>query len=107
MGALPDQKLQIVRTLVETAPDQVVSSLQLALASAGGDPALADVRRLVENEAADRRLRNAVLSPVVPFFRAGPRPTHGFSFPPRALSMIWRGLRSCSMYPVTIASSTS
>ena len=46
MGALPDQKLQIVRTLVETAPDQVVSSLQLALASAGGDPALADVRRL-------------------------------------------------------------
>lgn len=104
MGALPDQKLQIVRTLVETAPDQVVSSLQLALASAAGDPALADVRRLVENEAADRRLRNAVLSPVIPFFRAGPRPAHGLSFPPRALSMIWRGLKEEAPTEVAVAS---
>jgi hypothetical protein len=41
MAAIAAQKLQIIRTLVETAPDSALRSLELALASAGAQGALA------------------------------------------------------------------
>lgn len=92
MTSLPDQKLDVVRQLVQQAPDRVVGGLQAALTDAG-DGRLSEVRRLVELEAADRRLRNFVLSPVAPLFRAGRRGL-GVLLPPRALSLLWRGLKS-------------
>jgi hypothetical protein len=51
MSGLSAQKVQIVRRLVETSPDRVVSALQAALAQTSGEDALADVRRLVEADA--------------------------------------------------------
>ncbi len=92
MSALPEAKLKIVRSLVEQAPDKAVATLLAALSADGGlDPGLAAVRVIVEIEARDRRARNGVLSPIVPFCAAGR--TGRVSFPPRALAKLWRALR--------------
>lgn len=100
MAALSERKLQIVRTLVEAAPDQVVSGLHTALAEAGADSPLASVRRLVETEARDRRLRNVVLQPMIPLCVAGAHPGR-LVFPSRALSNVWRGLKAVA--PAAVA----
>lgn len=92
MAGLPDAKIDIVRSLVAGAPDKVVSSLRTALATATGDTPLNGVRRLVEAEVAERRLRNAVLEPVVPLFRSAD--ADGLAFSPAALPLLWRGLRA-------------
>ncbi|CAN5799869.1 hypothetical protein BH11PSE1_BH11PSE1_22080 [soil metagenome] len=93
MPGLSDRKIEIVRHLVESAPDKIVGGLQNALAAASGDSVLAGVRRLVETEVADHRLRNAVLSPIAPLCVAGIDKDH-ISFPPRVLALIWRGLKA-------------
>lgn len=94
MAGLPDAKIEIVRSLVASAPDKVVSSLRAALATATGDTPLNGVRRLVEAEVTERRLRNAVLEPVVPLFRQGD--VDGLAFAPAALPLLWRGLRAAA-----------
>ena len=93
MGALSERKVEIVRMLVETAPDKVVGSLQQALAETPDDSALGGVRRLVEYEVRDRTLRNTILGPIAPMCVASADPRI-MSFPPRAFSQIWRGLRN-------------
>lgn len=97
MAGLSEQKIEIVRTLVQSAPDRVVGGLQAALVNAGADPALSSVRRLVEVEAADRRLRNIVLGPIAPLCVGDGRDEHRLRFPAAALGAIWRGLRA--LYP--------
>lgn len=96
MGGLPEAKFEIVRTLVESAPDRVINGLQKALANATGDSSLGDVRRLVEGEAADRRLRNAVLSPIAPLFVGDGRDENRLVFPVRALSLLWKALKDAA-----------
>src|SRR5438105_2900113 len=93
MSALSERKLEIVRTLVETAPDTVVDGLNQALAGASGDSALASVRRVVETEARDRQLRNVVLLPVAPMCLGDGRDLLRLIFPARVLGLIWRGLK--------------
>ena len=93
MPGLSDRKIEIVRHLVESAPDKIVGGLQNALAAASGDSVLAGVRRLVESEVADRRLRNAVLSPIAPLCVAGAAEQDHIRFPSRVLALIWRGLK--------------
>lgn len=96
MGGLPEAKFAIVRTLVESAPDRVIGGLQRALANAMGDSSLGDVRKLVEGEAADRRLRNAVLSPVAPLFLGDGRDESRLVFPARAFSLLWKSLKEAA-----------
>lgn len=93
MAALSERKLEIVRTLVETAPDQVVDGLQQALAEASGDTALGSVRRLIETEARDRQLRNIVLLPIAPMCVGDGRDPLRMTFPARVMGLIWRGLK--------------
>ena len=93
MAALSDRKIEIVRTLVESAPDRIVGGLQRALADTGGDTVLASVRALVEAEADDRILRNAVLQPIAPLCVGAGSGKHGLVFPARALALVWRGLK--------------
>ncbi|WP_309605837.1 hypothetical protein [Phenylobacterium sp.] len=93
MGALSERKIEIVRTLVETAPDRIVGNLQLALAQSGDDTVLADVRLLVEAEARDRALRNAVFAPLAPLCVGDGSDGHSLVFPARALALVWRGLK--------------
>ena len=106
MVALTERKIAIVRTLVESAPDGIVGRLQQALAETGGDTALAGVRRLVEIEAADRRLRNMVLQPVAPMCVGDGVSTRQLVFPARALSLLWQGLKVLSPEGVAAAAAT-
>ena len=94
MAALPERKLDIVRTLVESAPDKVVNGLNQALADVGGDTALGSVRRLVETEARDRHLRNIVLLPIAPMCVGDGRDPLRLTFPSRIMGLIWRGLKT-------------
>ena len=94
MAALSERKLNVVRTLVETAPDGVVDGLHQALAEASGDTALSSVRRLVETEVRDRQLRNIVLLPIVPMCVGDGSDPLRLTFPVRILGLIWRGLKA-------------
>ncbi|MFN3571949.1 MAG: hypothetical protein ACK4TR_00365 [Phenylobacterium sp.] len=102
MGVLPEQKLAVVRNLVEAAPDRVVGDLRAALAGAGGDSGLVDVRLLVETEARDRQLRNAVFLPIAPLCIGDGR-TERLTFPARALALVWKGLRDQATHEVARA----
>jgi hypothetical protein len=92
MAAIATKKLAMVRMLVETAPDSALRSLELALSGAGSDSALASVRGLVEDETADRFVRNTILAPIIPLFAR--RDADLASFPSRALTLLWKGLRT-------------
>ena len=94
MPVLPDAKIDIVRTLVREAPDKVVNGLRSALAQAGGDTALAGVRRVVDAEVADRNLRNKVLEPLAPLFIGDGSAPGVLNFPARSLALLWRGLKA-------------
>jgi hypothetical protein len=91
MAAIAAQKLQIIRTLVETAPDSALRSLELALSSAGATGSLAAVRGLVEDETANRFIRNNVLAPIVPLCAS--RPAGAIAFPSPTLSRLWKALK--------------
>jgi len=94
MVALSERKIEIVRRLVEAAPDKVVGGLRAALAETADDSALAGVRRLVESEARDRALRNAVLLPIVPMCVGDGSDSGRLTFPSRVVALIWRGLKA-------------
>ncbi|HSV04033.1 MAG TPA: hypothetical protein VLI41_12590 [Phenylobacterium sp.] len=94
MAALSEHKIEIVRQLVAAAPDRVVGGLQLALAETADDSALAGVRRLVETEALDRRLRNTALQPLAPMCVGDGKDASHLVFPAYALALLWRGLKS-------------
>ena len=91
---LSERKIEIVRTLVESAPDKIVGGLHPALSASSGDSVLAGDKLLVEAEADDRLLRNTVFQPVGPLFVGDGTGTHSLVFPSRALSLIWRGLKA-------------
>ena len=65
MGALNDDRLGLVRALIETAPDSAVRDLELALRAETGGP-LAAVRALVRTELSERAVRDVVVAPVSP-----------------------------------------
>jgi hypothetical protein len=94
MAALSERKLDIVRTLVDSAPDAVVDGLRQALAAAGGDAALAAVREMVDLEANDRQLRNAVLGPLVPMCVGDGTDPLRLTFPVQVAGQLWRGLKA-------------
>jgi hypothetical protein len=103
MVALNERKIAVVRTLVEAAPDTVVGRLQHALADTGGDPGLTAVRRLVEIETTDRRLRNLMLQPIVPMCVGDGAGARTLVFPARALATLWRGLKEIAPEVVAAA----
>ena len=93
MAGLSDQKMEIVRRLVEQAGDTIVGNLSSALASSQSDSLLGGVQTMVEAELADRRLRDAVFSPVASLFVGGAQSAERLTFPRRALGLIWRALK--------------
>jgi hypothetical protein len=92
MAAIAAHKLQIIRTLVQTAPDAALRSLELALSGVGEVGSLAQVRSLVEVETTERFVRNNVLAPIVPL--CAQRHEGQISFPPVALARLWKALKS-------------
>src|SRR5688572_15625352 len=103
MVALSERKIEIVRTLVESAPDKVVGGLQAALAETSEESALGPVRRLVEAEAHERRLRNSVLQPIAPLCTGAGKDPQALTFPPRVLPVLWRGIRAIDPIGVSTA----
>jgi hypothetical protein len=103
MVALTERKIEIVRTLVEAAPDRVVGGLQAALAETPPESALAGVRRLVEAEASERVVRNTVLQPLAPMCRGDGRAPDAMTFPARVLPLVWRGLMALRPAEVDVA----
>jgi hypothetical protein len=97
--------LAIVGTLVESAPDKALEALNAALESAGGDTALAQVRRIVEAEARDRQLRNAALLPIVPMCVGAGRDPDRLVFPALVLPRLWRALKVRASEAVAAAES--
>ncbi|HEY4031935.1 MAG TPA: hypothetical protein VGM25_16435 [Caulobacteraceae bacterium] len=88
-----NDRLGVVRALLETAPDPAVRDLDMAL-RADTSAALAPVRRMVRMELQDRGVRDVVLAPVAPL--CAPRPD-GFKqalFPAGVLPRLWRALRA-------------
>jgi len=107
MAALSDRKIEIVRTLVETAPDKVVGGLQRALAETGGDTVLARIKELVDGEARDRMLRNAIFQPIAPLCVGDGSDKRRLVFPARALTLLWRGLKTYAPGPVEAATAAA
>lgn len=103
MRALSERKIEIVRSLVEAAPDKIVGGLHLALADTGDDSALGSVRRLVETEVQERSFRNIVLQPVAPMCVGDGSDPRTLSFPARVLPLLWRGLRATASVEVAEA----
>jgi hypothetical protein len=93
MDALSERKLEIVRHLVESAPDRVVGGLQQALSQTGVDSPLGPVKLMVAAEAADRTLRNITFQPIAPMCVTGGDDPGDVTFPPRVLALIWRALK--------------
>jgi hypothetical protein len=93
MDALSERKIEIVRHLVESAPDRVVGGLQQALSQTAVESPLGPVKLMVAAEAADRTLRNLTFQPIAPMCVVGGDPAD-ITFPPRVLSLIWRALKA-------------
>lgn len=89
MAELSVAKQRAIRHLVESAPESVLRMLASAFRGVGGAGA-ALVRDLVEAEITDRRVRSAVLAPLVPLFQPRADGVAALKFPPPVLGRLWR-----------------
>jgi hypothetical protein len=82
----------VIVTLFAAAPDAAVRRLAQALATEvdQGGP-LAEVHALIAKEASERRVRNAVLGPVIPLCR--PSDLGDMRFPGATIPRLWSALR--------------
>jgi len=102
LSQITESKAEMVKGLIERAPDAAIRNLLAALsADRGHDDGLTRVQHMVEAEAGDRNARNLVFAPVAPLC-AAPGPFSGLSFPPRTLALIWRALKEQA--PAEVAS---
>jgi hypothetical protein len=105
MGAPTNDRLGVIRALLENAPDSAIRDLDMAL-RADTSAALAPVRAMVRAELSDRGVRDVVLAPVAPL--CAPR-ADGFKqalFPAGVLSRLWRALRALEPRAVTVVVSS-
>jgi len=96
MTGLSERQRTVIATLVETAPDNAIRSLGLALAAdRATDGPMAQIREMVRVEAAERVIRSMVFAPVVGLCR--PSNNH-FSkpFPGAAIGLLWRSVKAAS-----------
>jgi hypothetical protein len=105
LSQISESKAQLVKGLIEQAPDAAIRNLLMALsADFGHDEGLTRVQHMVEAEANDRSARNQAFSPIAPLC-AAPGPFSGLWFPPRTLALIWRALKETTPSEVTAAKS--
>lgn len=95
MGGLSSVQFETLRTLVQSAPDAALRSLDLAMESdTSGGAAMGEIRRLIALESADRNVRDRVLAPLLPLCRAAPRPLQRLVFLPALPGRLWRALNA-------------
>jgi len=92
MPGLTDRQNSVIVTLFAAAPDAAVRRLEQALSTEAdqGGP-LAEVHALIAREAGERRVRAAVLGPVIPLCR--PSDLGDLRFPAAAIPRLWSALR--------------
>lgn len=93
MAGLSNRQRSVLGTVFATAPDHTVRRLEQALsddAEQGG--ALAEVHSLVAREWVERKVRAAVLEPVIPLCR--PSPFGDRRFPARTIPLLWMALHA-------------
>ena len=92
MPSLTDRQSLVIETLFAGAPDAAVRRLEQALAEEieQGGP-LAEVHALIAKESAERRVRCAVLGPIVPLCR--PSDLGDRRFPGPTATRLWTALR--------------
>jgi hypothetical protein len=103
MGALSHDRIDVVRALIETAPDSAVRQLEAALKGDAAGQGLAAVRAVIDAEVWDRAVRDCVFAPLVPLCA---RRADGFEqvqFPITVLPRLWRALKQAAPTPMTIA----
>jgi hypothetical protein len=103
MGALSHDRIDVVRTLIETAPDAAVRQLDAALRGDAAGTGLAAVRAMIDAEMWDRAVRDSVFGPLLPL--CAPR-ADGFEqvlFPAAALPRVWRALKQASPTSLSVA----
>ncbi len=94
MSALSVKQMHVIRTLIDTAPDGAIRSLDQALSSDVVEGAMAEIRDLVSFEAAERRTRTLVFMPLVALCpRRAPAIPHK-TFPHRVLNLLWAALKA-------------
>ncbi len=95
MGGLSTVQFETLRTLVQSAPDSALRSLDMALESdRSGAPAMGEIRRMIAVENADRHARDRVLLPLLPLCRSPSRPLQRLVFPPALPGRLWRALNA-------------
>src|SRR5262249_42997850 len=101
MASLSEAQLGSVKLLIQTAPDSAIRNLEETLSSgAERHETMRVIQQMVAVEAADRRGRNAVFSPLTPMCggkAGGPR---RLRFPGSVLAQLWRGLRDAEPHAV-------
>lgn len=99
MASLPARKSLALKALFGQMPARLLDQLTLALSAEDSGP-MYEVRRLVQAQGEERRLRTHVLEPVLPLFgRLWGQP----SFPVHVLGRIWDSLQSGDRSLLTLA----
>lgn len=94
MASLSESKLEIVRALIQAAPDSAIRDLKTALASSDNrNEAMRLIHGMVNTEALNRKTRAAVFAPLMPMCVARPEGAVGPFFPPSVPGHLWRALR--------------
>lgn len=92
MADLSQMQAQTVRRLLVEAPDAALKSLGAALAAEQTGAAAERIREMVDEEANDRSVRDAVFAPLRPLFAPAEEMVR-LSFPSSIPAMLWRALR--------------
>lgn len=105
MSSLTPTKIEMLKSLITTAPDAVVLELKDSFSSQPSDGGTVDdLYAMIEREIADRQVRAAVLGPLAPLF--GRDPAQGWAaFPAEGHVRLWRAIKSAWPSDVAIVAS--
>jgi hypothetical protein len=94
MSGLSDSQFKVIRTLIDTAPDSAIRSLDTALSTEHGDGAMGAIRDLVSAEAGERRARLMSFGPLSRLCLSGEPLVPHTVFPARILALLWIALKA-------------
>ena len=105
MSSLASNKIEMLKSLIVSAPDAVVLELKDKFSSQPSDGgAVDDLYSMIEHEIADRQIRGAVLGPLAPLF--GRDPADGWAaFPGEGYRRLWSSIKTAWAPDVAVVSS--
>jgi len=108
MAVLSASQLQVITTLIDSAPDSAIRSLDMALASeAGTEGPMALIRDMVSSEAGERRARRMTFAPLAGLCGSSGSDGSSKALPGQTLALLWRALKTDLPDQVSLAVATS